>query len=227
MAEQLILDFPHYPRRLRETLIVGGHNKQAVDMVDKYPHWADMVQLIYGAPATGKKHLLTIWCDISGAHMVDAAFLAQKPADIWLGKAGLAVFHLERLTQKGAVTLFHLINMAREMKRPLLLSAACAPQKLPLLLADLASRLCGLVGIEIKLPDDAILEAILRKTLRDRQLTLDDKLINYIMPRITREPEFIDEFVAILDQNALATKRPVNRSQIATLLQNHETHFIK
>ena len=67
-------------------------------------------------------------------------------------------------------------------------------------------------------PDDALLRAVLVKLFADRQLSVDESLIGYIVTRIERSFAAARVAVETLDREALRLKRPVTRSLAAELL---------
>ena len=67
-------------------------------------------------------------------------------------------------------------------------------------------------------PDDMTLRAVLVKLFGDRQLTVDETLIRYIMTRIERSFGAARAAVERLDREALQQKRPVTRALAAELL---------
>ncbi len=217
MSQQFIFSFPHHPNLTRDRLIIAPHNQQAVSLIDQYPHWRDMVQAIYGPAATGKKHLLTIWQAETQAALIAATELPAIISENF-NQNGLALYDLQDLPPEAEESLFHLINIAREEKRPLLLSANRPLNQLSIKLPDLASRLAALSAIPITLPDDESLEHITRKILTDYQLTLTPRTISYLMPRVRRDPAFIMHFIKQLDQETLRQGKNINISQIAEVL---------
>ena len=71
----------------------------------------------------------------------------------------------------------------------------------------------------LQAPDDALLRAILVKLFADRQLAVDDALIDYLVTRIERTCAAARGAVADLDEAALRLKRPVNRALAAEILR--------
>ena len=76
--------------------------------------------------------------------------------------------------------LFHLINLAREEKAPLLFTARIAPSAWPVAIPDLLSRLRAMPVATLQAPDDAMLRAVIVKLATDRQLPLDESVVGYL-----------------------------------------------
>jgi chromosomal replication initiation ATPase DnaA len=69
-------------------------------------------------------------------------------------------------------------------------------------------------------PDDAILRALLMKLAADRQVSLEESVLNYLLPRIERSFAGAQSAVARLDQEAMRQHRPVTRALAAELFRD-------
>jgi chromosomal replication initiation ATPase DnaA len=116
-------------------------------------------------------------------------------------------------------SLFHLINMAGAEGAALLLTARTAPSAWPTALPDLRSRLNALPVAELPPPDDAILEGVLNKLFRERNIRPTEDLIPYLLRRIERSIPRAQEIVARLDEAADAEQRPVSRTLARQILE--------
>ena len=86
------------------------------------------------------------------------------------------------------------------------------------LLKDLASRVKNCLVAEISKPDDELIFALILKNFSDRQISLDKKLIDYIVKRIDRSYSKIKEFIYKVDEMSLKQKKPINLKTIKELL---------
>jgi chromosomal replication initiation ATPase DnaA len=68
-------------------------------------------------------------------------------------------------------------------------------------------------------PDDALLRALLVKLFSDRQLAVDENLINFLAVRIERSFAAARTVVARLDHEAMRQQRPLTRALAAELLR--------
>ena len=89
----------------------------------------------------------------------------------------------------------------------------------PIALPDLASRLRALPVVTLEPPDDALLAAVLVKLFADRQLEVDERLIDFLVHRIERSVAAARAAVEELDSEALRLMRPVNRALAAEILR--------
>jgi chromosomal replication initiation ATPase DnaA len=118
--------------------------------------------------------------------------------------------------------LFHLLNLAREEAAFLLLTARTAPTSWKVAIRDLASRLRVIPTVILAAPDDALLGALVVKLLADRQITVDQSVVTYVLNRIERSFAAARSIVERLDQEALRQRRPVTRALAAELLREQE-----
>jgi chromosomal replication initiation ATPase DnaA len=115
--------------------------------------------------------------------------------------------------------LFHLLNLAREERAHLLLTARSAPNGWPVTIRDLASRLRALPAVVVAPPDDALLRSLIVKLAADRQIPADEALVNYLVTRIERSFAATRAAVVQLDQEAMRQHRPVTRALAAELFR--------
>ncbi|MDA8828567.1 DnaA/Hda family protein, partial [Candidatus Pelagibacter bacterium] len=77
-------------------------------------------------------------------------------------------------------------------------------------LEDLRSRTKNCLFANIQNPDDELMFALILKNLSDRQITLDKKLINFIIKRIERSYGKIFEFIYKIDKISLKKKKSID-----------------
>ncbi len=115
--------------------------------------------------------------------------------------------------------LFHLLNLAREERAYLLITARSAPTTWRVEVPDLASRLRALPVVALTPPDDALLRAVIVKLFADRQLAVDESLVSFLTNRIERSFAAARAAVARLDREALRLHRPVTRALAGELFR--------
>ncbi len=209
-ARQLPLSLPHAPAMSRADFLVGTANRNAIDLIDRWPLWPERGALISGPAGAGKTHLVEIFRTASGAAVVGAGELRRADPAALVGRGAVAVEDLHR----GSVderTLFHLINLAGERNAALLLTSRQAPPGLRVALPDLASRLRAIQPIALAAPDDALLARVLTKLFADRQLLVEAAVVDFIALRIERSLAAANAVAERLDREALAAGRPVTK----------------
>ena len=88
-------------------------------------------------------------------------------------------------------------------------------------LDDLVSRSKNFILQNIEKPDDELIFAILLKNFSDRQISLDKKLIDYIIKRIDRSYSKIFEFIYKIDEISLKKKKSIDLKTIKEVLENN------
>ena len=216
-AEQLTLDLPHRAAQGAEDFLVSDCNLAAVRLIDAWPDWPDQVQLLIGPAASGKTHLVRVWQALSGAHLIVPNDLDIGAIDALAEGTPLVMEDADRAAYDEKA-LFHLMNLAREKRLCVLISARLPPSRWPVTLPDLLSRLNALPVVEIGAPDEVLLRTVMLKHFADRQLDIDPKMLEYLALRIDRSLKAAAEAVEAVDRAALATGRKISRQLIAETL---------
>ena len=122
------------------------------------------------------------------------------------------------------VDLFHLLNLAEAGAR-ILLTARTKPRLWSSAVADLRSRLNALVIAELAPPDDIVLEGVIRKLLRERNIRPEDDVPGFLARRIERSIPAALAVVARIDEAAAAAKREVNRVLAREVLEDMDQNL--
>lgn len=214
---QLGLDLALTPHFRREDFLVSDANATALRMIEAWPQWPDEVLLLLGPPGAGKSHLAAVWAARAGADISSGRSLEGADIAALAGKPALVIEGADEIGAAEA-PLFHLLNLAREQKTSLLLTARHKPDLWSLATADLLSRLRLAPFVELGAPDEALLGAVLRKLFRDRQIVVDDAVVDLIALHIDRSLDMARHCVDLLDRAALARGRPITRSLVREFL---------
>jgi chromosomal replication initiation ATPase DnaA len=198
----------------RSDFILSDTNAEAIKALDSWPAWHGGCLALVGPEGSGKTHLARDWACRNGALV-----LTWPQTD--LAHAEGPPVLLEDADQADADTLFHLINMAGA-HGGLLLTARDHPRAWPADLPDLRSRLNAMPVAEIGEPDDVVLEGVLRKFFRDRNIRPADDVYPYLMRRIERSVRKAREIVNRLDEAADAEQREITRALARQILEADE-----
>lgn len=214
---QLPLSLPHSAAMTRADFIVGRANQPAIALIDRYPDWPNPVALLVGPVGSGKTHLGQIWKSAAGAVEIAARDLATAGLDELVRANPVLVedLHDEGVSQPA---LFHLFNLVRERRVSALLTSRKPLHALGFGLPDLASRLRAAVPVELQEPEDELLARVIVKLFADRQVTVDPAVIDFISHRMERSLGAANRLVELLDREALAAGRPINRQLAASVL---------
>jgi len=213
------------PRQLRLSLgrdaspssldefVRGPSNADAVAAVETWPAWRDGCLAILGPKGVGKSHLARVWAQATDALVVD-----RNTPDIEAA-AGRPV--LLEDADRGVSTegLFHLINLAARDGGGLLLTARSRPSTWATALPDLRSRLNALPVVEIAPPDDTVLEGVLRRFFRDRNIRPPEEVYPYLLSRMRRSIPDAKAIVKRLDEAGDEGFRPITRVLARQILE--------
>jgi len=204
----------------RADYLCGHGNETALALIDAWTDWPTRALALIGPEGSGKSHLAAIWAKAAGGRVIASSAIDAPSVPQALSSGALAIEDVGRGALDEAA-LFHLLNLAREQSAYVLITARQAPASWSIKLPDLASRLRALPVVTLDAPDDALLAAVLVKLFADRQLAIDERLIEFLVHRIERSFAAARAAVAELDHEAMRLKRPVNRALAAEVLRSH------
>ena len=215
--QQLTLDLPHRPALGREDFLVTESNAAAVAMIDQWPNWPSYSAIIVGPPGSGKSHLVEVWRQKSNAQICASTALTIEAIPTLLAGGALAIdIVTENPLPERAI--FHALNFAKQENHNLLFTASQPVSDWTISIPDLASRLRALPTVMIGQPDDALLRGVLVKLFMDRQITVDEATLNYLLLRMPRSLHSARTIVAEIDQQALIEKAEITRPFVARVL---------
>ncbi len=220
---QLALPFVHAPRLTEAEFLPSAGTEAALAWLAA--EWPGQRLALWGAPGSGKTHLLHIWATRAGAVLASGGAIRAGAATGNCSSGPLAVDDADLAPETG---LLHLLNAAQEAGHPVLLAARTPPARWPTGLPDLASRLRATTAVPLGAADDAFLRTLLARLLSDRQLQVAAPVQDWLLAMLPRDPAALREAVARLDRAGLAAGRGVTRALAARALQslmydNHES----
>jgi chromosomal replication initiation ATPase DnaA len=196
----------------RADFVRSPTNTQAIAVLDAWPDWPGGALALVGPEGVGKSHLAQEWATRAKA-------LRLEPGQTDLSAAGGRPLLLEDADRAADETLFHLLNLAGS-SAGVLLTARTLPGEWPAALPDLRSRLNALYVAEITPPDDVVLEGVLRKFFRDRNIRPAEDVYPYLLRRIERSVPAALDIVIRLDETADAEHRDITRALARQILEN-------
>jgi chromosomal replication initiation ATPase DnaA len=104
----------------------------------------------------------------------------------------------------GEAALFHLLNQAIRDGRPVLLTAREPVANWPFATDDLKSRARLAARFTLAVSDDIQLSQMFVKLFDDRQVTVDPRVITYLVARMERSPEEAVALAETCDRLALS-----------------------
>jgi chromosomal replication initiation ATPase DnaA len=215
---QLLLALDHPVSFAREDFLAGPSNSAALTLIERWPDWPNKIMALVGPEGSGKSHLANIWGQAVGARTLSARLISETDLPAAFATGGLIVEDL-KAGSFDEQTLFHLLNLAREEQAYVLLTAYQPLASFTVNIPDLASRLRSIPTMELSVPDDTLLRAVIVKLAADRQLVIDQNLVTYLVNRIERSFAAARATVAQLDEEGLRQHRPVTRALAAELFR--------
>jgi len=214
--QQLPLVFAHDAAVSRDDLLISDPLSAAVSIVDSWPQWPSPLVILMGPVGSGKTHLASIWQQKSNA----VSILAEAGSNaVSAAASGPVLFEDVDRCGFDETTFFHVINSVREHGYTMLMTTRQWPMSWPVTLPDLRSRLKAATMVEIGEPDDELLAQVLVKLFSDRQLTVDDKIISYIVARMERSLDSAQNIVEQMDHLALGRGVRISRSLASEVLK--------
>ena len=216
---QLAFALPHAESLTRDNFLEGPANEAGLALVDSWPDWPNRIMLLVGPEGSGKSHLASIWAEQAGARATSAHALTATAVPGALATGALVVEDLkpENFDERA---MFHLLNLAREDEAYVLMTARLPPSAFEVELRDLRSRLRAVPAVTLLPPDDLLFRSLIVKFCADRQLSVDETVVSYLITRIERSYAAVRQAVELLDTEALRLGRPVTRALAAELLRN-------
>jgi chromosomal replication initiation ATPase DnaA len=216
---QLAFALPHAESLTRDNFLEGPANEAGLALIDSWPDWPNRIMLLVGPEGSGKSHLASIWAEQAGARATSAHALTAAAVPGALATGALVVEDLKP-GDFDERAMFHLMNLAREDEAFVLMTARIPPSAFEVELRDLRSRLRAVPAVSLLPPDDLLFRCLIVKFCADRQLSVDETVVSYLITRIERSYAAVRQAVELLDTEALRLGRPVTRALAAELLRN-------
>jgi DnaA family protein len=169
---------------------------------------------LWGAPATGKTHLLQAVCERLGEQAIFVPlteFLPAGPAilDGLASRRFICIDNIDAAAGEAAweAALFALCNQLSDVGGSLVVAAAATPRQSKFTLADLESRLSRLPVFHIEPLAETDRAKALQLRAHHRGLDLPDETAKYILARSRRDMASLYASLDRLDSAALKAQR--------------------
>ena len=205
----------HEPSHLEDDFIKGEGNELALAHIRAFPSWPGPLTLIEGPAKSGKSHLVRIWAERAGARFAGPGELEE------LARAGGSDPLVVEDVERGGYdedALFHLLNQSMRDGRAVLMTTREPIANWPFETDDLKSRARLAARFTVALSDDIQLSQMFVKLFDDRQVTVDPKIIAYMVARMERSPEEAVALADLVDRIALSRGSAITRPVAAAAL---------
>ena len=215
---QLLLDFDFKQNFKDDDFYVGQSNYYTFELINKWPKWEKNFLNISGEKHSGKSHLVNIFLKKFQGIKIESNLLNDENLKKIKPYQNIILEDLNLdINEKLIYTLFNIIDQDNKF---LIITSTEPIAEINFQLEDLRSRTKNCLLAKIEKPDDELMFALILKNLSDRQITLDKKLIDFIIKRIERSYGKISEFIYKIDKISLKKKKSIDFKIINEALEN-------
>ena len=215
---QLLLDFDYKQNFKEDDFYVSKSNYHTYEIINKWPKWEKNFLNIIGEKYSGKTHLVNIFLKKFKGIKIESNLLDNKKLDEIKIYQNIVLEDLDvNIDEKILYTLFNIIDHDNKF---LIITSSKLITEIRFQLEDLRSRTKNCLLSNIEKPDDELMFALILKNLSDRQITIDKKLIDFIIKRVDRSYGKIFEFIYKIDKISLKKKKSIDFKIINEALEN-------
>ena len=217
--DQLIFKFPFKKKYYKQDFFISENNFSAFKLIESWPNWPGKWLNIYGTSGSGKTHLAKILeKKINKILIIDANKINNATIK------NLNFFDcliIDNFNNNIDEKLFYsILNESKQLENFILINSTSSIKNNKFDLGDLQSRINSFVFIGIELPTDNLLKVIISKTLSDKQININPKLLDYIINNVDRSYEKMLKFLKDVDELSLSTGKSININLIKKVLKN-------
>ena len=215
-TKQQIIKFDFDQNYKYEDFFISKSNKYVFDLLNKWPKWEKNFLNISGESFSGKTHLINIFLKkFKGIKFEANLFNDENLKEIKIHNNIILENLNDDVNEK---LIYSLLNIIEQDNKYLLITSLEPIVKIRFKLDDLVSRTKNFILLNIEKPDDELLFALLLKNFSDRQISIEKKLIDYIIKRIDRSYGKIFEFIYKIDEISLKEKKSIDLKIIKKVL---------
>ena len=214
---QLLLDFDYEQNFKDDDFYVGKSNFYPFELMNNWPKWEKNFLNISGEKFSGKTHLTNIFLKKFNGIRIESSLLNDENLKTIKPYQNVVLENLNlEVNEKLIYTLFNIIDQDNKF---LIITSSLPIAEINFKLKDLKSRTKNCLLAKIENPDDELMFALILKNLSDRQITLDKKLIDFIIKRVERSYGKIFEFIYKIDKISLKKKKSIDHKIINEALE--------
>ena len=205
---QLLLDFDYEQNFKDDDFYVGKSNFYPFEIINNWPKWEKNFLNISGEKFSGKTHLTNIFLKKFDGIKIESNLLNDETLKTIKPYQNIVLENLNlKVNEKLIYSLFNIIDQDNKF---LIITSLEPVSIINFKLKDLKSRTKNCLLAKIENPDDELMFALILKNLSDRQITLDKKLIDFIIKRVERSYGKIFEFIYKIDKISLKKKKSID-----------------
>ncbi len=205
---QQILNFNFEQNFKDQDFYVSKSNEYSFKLLNNWPKWEKNFVNLIGENFSGKSHLINIFLQNFKGIKISADKITNNFfKEIKIYENIIVEDLLENIDEN---LLFTLINIIEQDNKYLIVTSKKPIVDFKFSLLDLNSRAKNFLLSTIEKPEDDLMYALILKNLSDRQISIDKKLIDFIIKRITRSYGKISDFIYKIDEISLKRKKPID-----------------
>ena len=213
---QQILKFNYEQNFKDDDFYVSSSNKHIFTLLNQWPRWEKNFLNINGEKFSGKTHLINIFIKKFKGIKFDANLLSDKDLKTIKIHENIILENLDKnINEKLIYSLLNIIDLDNKF---IIITSEKPLVEIDFKLDDLRSRTKNFLLQKIEKPDDELMFALILKNLSDRQISIDKKLIDFIIKRIDRSYGKIFDFIYKVDELSLKKKKPIDFKIIKEVL---------
>ena len=213
---QEIIKFDYGQNFTDDDFYISKSNKHIFDLLIKWPKWEKNFLNISGEKFSGKSHLINIFLKKFNGIKLESSLLNNDHLSEIKIHQNIVLENLNKEIKEDL--FFTLCNIIEQDNKYLIVTSNQPIVDVDFNLIDLKSRSKNFLLQNIEKPDDELIFALILKNLSDRQISLDKKLIHYIIKRIDRSYGKIIDFIYKIDEVSLKKKRSIDFKIIKEVL---------
>ena len=205
---QQILNFDYEQNFKDQDFYVSKSNEYSFKLLNSWPKWEKNFVNLIGENFSGKSHLINIFLqNFKGIKITASKITNDFLKEIKIYENIIIEDLLESIDEN---LLFTLINTIEQDNKYLIVTSTKPIVEFEFKLQDLNSRSKNFLLSAIEKPEDDLMYALILKNLSDRQISIDKKLIDFIIKRISRSYGKISDFIYKIDEISLKRKKPID-----------------
>ena len=214
---QLLFKFNYKQNFNYDDYFVSKSNFFAFNLLDTWPKWEKNVINICGEKYSGKTHLSEIFLNKNKGKILDSKkFIFNEAHNLRIYQNIILEDFNNDIDEE---SIFSLINFVDQNNKYLVINSLKPINEMNFNLKDLKSRSKNSLVAKIEDPDDQLIKVLLAKNFSDRQIKIDNKLIEFIVKRITRSYGKIFEFIYKIDEMSLKMKKSIDLKTVKKVLK--------
>ena len=205
---QLILNFDYEQNFKDQDFYVSNSNEFSFKLLNSWPKWEKNFLNLTGQKFSGKTHLVNIFLEKFKGIKLEFSELSNNSLNQIKIYENIIIENFNDDIDENL--FFTLLNIIEQDNKYLILTSTRPIVEHTFKLDDLNSRSKNFLLSNIEKPEDDLMFALILKNLSDRQISIDKKLIDFIIKRIDRSYGKIFDFIYKIDEISLKRKKPID-----------------